>query len=126
MALGVVEGIKELGLVPGQDIVTGGFDWSEKGVEAVVKGEIEVTMGGHYMEGAWVAVLIYDYFNGVDFKDESLRMKSNMGALTKENIDDYLQKLKDHSQEYVLDPLHPYQTTMKKDLETLVLLYFDL
>lgn len=93
MALGVIEGAKELDFTPAQDIFTGGVDWSEQGLQAVKSGEMTATMGGHFMEGAWVAVVLYDYFNGIDFASESLQMRSKMSAITRANIDTYIEKL---------------------------------
>ncbi len=93
MGLGVIAGAKELGLTPGQDILTGGVDWAKAGLDAVKSGDMTATIGGHFMEAAWVAVLLYDYFNGVDFASEALQMRSQMSAVSNTNIDEYLEKL---------------------------------
>jgi ABC-type sugar transport system substrate-binding protein len=91
MSIGAAEGAEELNLVPGQDIFTGGVDWTNEGVEAVKSGTMLATMGGHFMEGGWAAVLLYDYFHGADFAEEFTEMLSPMMALTKDNIDAYIQ-----------------------------------
>ena len=39
-------------------------------------------------------VLLYDYFHGFDFAEESLEMKTPMGIVSSKNIDLYLDRLK--------------------------------
>ncbi len=88
MALGTIEGLTD------KDILTGGVDWSVEGIDAVLtEPKMAATMGGHIYEGAWVAVLLYDYFNGVDFKSESLRFKSKMSGITKKNVATFQSRL---------------------------------
>lgn len=43
------------------------------------------------MEGSWVLILMYDYLKGHDFKGESIDMRSEMYALTRKNVDVYLE-----------------------------------
>jgi ABC-type sugar transport system substrate-binding protein len=85
MALGVLEVIRELGL--GRSIVVGGVDWDRKGLEAIEQGRMHVSVGGHFLDGAWAAILLYDYLNGVDFANEELLFESPMVAMTKNNAE---------------------------------------
>ncbi len=94
VALGVAEGSRELDCRIGYDVVTGGIDWSEEGLRAVKEGSLHVSMGGHFMDGAWAAVMIHDYFNGKDFARYGLQVRSKMYPITRRNADAYLQKLK--------------------------------
>ncbi len=90
-AMGVVQGIQKLGKTPGKDILTAGLDWSVDGLNAVKKGEIEATVGGHFMEGAWAVVIMHDYLKGKDFaKDEGVTLHSKMALIDKSNVDHYL------------------------------------
>ena len=93
VALGVVEGAWELGCKIGSDIITGGIDWSQEGLEAVKDGNLYVSIGGHFIDGAWAAVLIHDYFMGHDFAEDNVLIKSKMFPITKYNADTYLKKL---------------------------------
>jgi ABC-type sugar transport system substrate-binding protein len=87
-ALGVIDELKKRGLKPGVDVVTGGFDWSEQGIEAVRRGEMVATMGGHFMEGGWAMILAYDYHHGKDFADElGTTIFSSLQAVTPDNVD---------------------------------------
>jgi hypothetical protein len=48
------------------------------------------TVNGHTMEGAWAMVLLYDHHRGIDFAAERLEWRSEMFALTRENVESYL------------------------------------
>ncbi|MCK5418314.1 MAG: transporter substrate-binding domain-containing protein, partial [Desulfobacterales bacterium] len=84
MAIGVAKAIKELGLEG--KIVVGGVDWDEAAQEAILSGHMHVSVGGHFMDGAWAAVLLYDYLNGIDFANERLQFESQMVGITKANL----------------------------------------
>jgi len=90
MALGVAEGLKEMGLKAGKNVMTGGFDWGYDALKSIQKGEITASIGGHFMDGGWIMVLLYDNFNGFDFASENIRMTSQMNAITKDNVNAYL------------------------------------
>jgi PAS domain S-box-containing protein len=84
MALGVVKAIKELDLE--EKIVVGGVDWDKAAQEAILSGHMHVSVGGHFMDGAWAAVLLYDYLNGIDFANERLQFESPMVGITRANL----------------------------------------
>lgn len=92
MALGVIDGVKTLNLRPGQDIFTGGVDWLDEAFVAIKNGEMTVSVGGHFMEGAWVIVALHDYFSGVDFKTENVSLKTQMIPTTLKDVDAYKNK----------------------------------
>lgn len=90
MALGIANQSKKINFFP----IIGGVDWSQDGITAVKNKKIFATIGGHFMEGAWVSIILYDYFNGIDFKkSEGLNIKSWMSPITYENVDNYLNTL---------------------------------
>jgi len=84
MALGVAKAIKELDLE--EKIVVGGVDWDKAVQEAILSGDMDVSVGGHFMDGAWAAVLLYDYLNGIDFANERLQFESPMAGITRANL----------------------------------------
>lgn len=88
MALGAAEAISDRKLTPGKDVLLGGVDWSVEGFDAIKQGTLTASVGGHVMEGAWAAVILFDYFHGIDFdKSEGLRMKSPMYIADAANVD---------------------------------------
>ena len=84
MALGVAKAIKELGLE--EKIFVGGVDWDKAAQEAIQNSHMRVSVGGHFMDGAWAAVLLYDYLNGIDFANERLQFESQMVGITRANL----------------------------------------
>jgi PAS domain S-box-containing protein len=83
MALGVVKAINDLGLE--QKILIGGVDWDKEAVEAIGEDRMQVSVGGHFLDGAWAVVLLFDYLSGVDFANEQLQFGSAMIAMTRAN-----------------------------------------
>jgi ABC-type sugar transport system substrate-binding protein len=80
MALGAITALREAGYQPGVDVVVGGLNWSQSGVDRVLKGEMVVTHGGHFLLGAWAMVILRDYHDGRDFAEEDVRLQFPMGA----------------------------------------------
>ncbi|OVE73732.1 hypothetical protein BVX93_00890, partial [bacterium B13(2017)] len=96
MGLGVVAAAKTMGIILNNNLLTGGIDWTLDGLQAVNDGEFAVSIGGHFMEGGWVLLLLYDYYHGIDFVPDYVDVLSRMSALTKQNIQQYLQHFSDH------------------------------
>jgi len=87
---GMAIGAKKAILESKKDILVGGIDWSKEGKEAVENGYIDVTVGGHFINGGIALVLIYDYFHGKDFKAElGVEINLDMSKLTLQNIKQY-------------------------------------
>jgi PAS domain S-box-containing protein len=61
-------------------------DWDKAAQEAILNGRMDVSVGGHFMDGAWAAVLLYDYLNGIDFANERLQFESQMVGITRANL----------------------------------------
>ena len=64
MALGAARAIRKAGMKPGTDILTGGIDWTDFSFTMVKNGTFTASVGGHFMDGGWAMVMIYDDFNG--------------------------------------------------------------
>lgn len=87
MAIGAIEAAPQQGLMPGKDFVTGGFDLLPENKKFLESGEMAVSVGGHYFEGAWALILIHDYLNGIDFgKDEGISFTTKMTSQTKKDL----------------------------------------
>lgn len=83
MAIGVIKGARELGWKPGKDFVTGGVDLLSKNMPYLLSNEMAVSVGGHYVEGAFALIALYDYLNGYDFAgSQSTKLKTKMLSLT--------------------------------------------
>ncbi|MGJ8693997.1 MAG: ABC transporter substrate-binding protein [Thalassotalea sp.] len=48
-----------------QKITVGGIDWLPSAITAVKQGELDATVGGHFMQAAWALVKIKDHSEGI-------------------------------------------------------------
>lgn len=67
MALGAIEAARAVGRTPGRDVFIAGLNWSVEALNSVIAGDMEVSVGGHFMAGGWSLVLLRDYHDGLDF-----------------------------------------------------------
>ncbi|WP_020405362.1 ABC transporter substrate-binding protein [Hahella ganghwensis] len=71
-----------------------GIDWSDAGLQAVREHQLEISLGGHFTEVGWITILLFDYFNGVDFAPLlGLTIKSPMSLASSDNVDRVMQKV---------------------------------
>lgn len=93
MALGGAEAAEALGRKPGEDIMIGGIDWAPEALHAIKEGSMNVSLGGHFMEGGWALILIHDYHHNIDFaKELGTQILTSMHAITQDNVNQYLDK----------------------------------
>lgn len=81
IALGAIEAAYTHGLTAGQDYAIVGLNWSPDALSAVQDGQMTLTHGGHFLAGAWMAVLIHDYAHGHDFGTQSPHLRFPMAAI---------------------------------------------
>lgn len=63
-------------------VLTGGIDWGNKEVEMVANGDIQLSVGGHFMDAAWALILLHDHHKGIDFADSfGISVKSDFFVL---------------------------------------------
>jgi len=87
MAAGAIEAIEAAGLVPGRDVIVGGVDWAPVAYDQVRDGSLTASAGGHFMEGAWALVMLYDHHCGRDFA--ATGVQSTFVLLTAENLHEH-------------------------------------
>lgn len=93
-ALAAVQAAKKLGKTPGKDLFIGGMDWSPPGIKAVASGDMAVTVGGHFLQGAEALILVHDHYYGIDFvNDPGIDVETPMTAITTVNAAQYLHAL---------------------------------
>lgn len=90
MALGLIDGAQNAAKRPGVDFVVGGIDWLPEALEAIRAETMAVSVGGHFVEGMWALILMYDYLNGIDFQPKyGISLRTRMFAITKQVLDQY-------------------------------------
>jgi len=71
-------------------ILTSGTDWTSSGITAVKNGNIISSYGGHFTEGGFALVMLYDFFHGIDFiNDPGLKIKTDFSKIDALNVDQY-------------------------------------
>lgn len=91
IAMATIARLKELGLRPGKDILVGSVDWASREILLTIRrGEMDAAVGGHFTEGAWVAVLLADHHRGLDFSDLFVELRTEMVLATPKNVGKYL------------------------------------
>ena len=85
MALGLIDSALKNGFRPGKDFVVGGIDWLPESFDAIRRGDQSVSIGGHFVEGMWALILLYDYLNGHDFEPVAgSSIRTRMVAITRD------------------------------------------
>lgn len=117
MALGALRAAQNLGRTPGKNFITGGVDWIGPALEAIRAGALHTSIGGHFMEGGWVMVLLYDYAHGRDFaRDGGVSRFSEMDGLRADNLYLYFDKFRNRDWERV--DFTKFSKVKNPDLET--------
>ena len=100
MALGLLDAAHNSQLVFGKNAVVGGIDWLAESIEAIKQGSMACSIGGHFVEGMWSLILMYDYLNGFNFVNESKKRShratfhTKMAAINKNNVGTFKQLAK--------------------------------
>lgn len=97
IALGALEAVNEdSSKKPGDNILIGGLNWDIPALEEIQKGNLEMSMGGHFMTGGWAMVLLHDYHHGKDFADSGAALKMKIfDRIDASNVESYLNKFGD-------------------------------
>jgi ABC-type sugar transport system substrate-binding protein len=93
MGIAASEVLAEYGKKVNQNVFVGGIDWTTEGLKAVQDSRMTASVGGHLIEGGWATVMLFDYFNGKDFKNESTMLKTPMSVVDENNVDLFLSKI---------------------------------
>lgn len=99
MTLGAIEALRQLGLKPGAQVITGGVDWEPRALQAIAEGAMNVSLGRHFMDGGALLILLHDYHHGFDFVDEQITptVRYRLKAIDSETVARYTQ---------AIDPTH--------------------
>jgi ABC-type sugar transport system substrate-binding protein len=81
MAFGAMQAWEKRGGTPGKDAWFSGVNTSREAMDAVLSGRLSALAGGHFINGAWAVVMVYDYAHGHDFAGEGLELDRPMFTL---------------------------------------------
>jgi ABC-type sugar transport system substrate-binding protein len=84
MAIGAVEALTAAGKVAGAQVIVGGIDWAPFVFEQLRRGVFSASVGGHFLDGAWALVLLYDHHHR---PGPPSQVKSQLALATRDNAD---------------------------------------
>jgi ABC-type sugar transport system substrate-binding protein len=87
MALGVVEAIRANGHRAGRDVAVGGIDWAPFAFDRIRDGSFTASVGGHFLDGAFGLILLFDHHHGHDFS--ATQEQSRFAVADRSNVDAY-------------------------------------
>jgi ABC-type sugar transport system substrate-binding protein len=91
-ATGVMTALKNAGKIPGKDVLVVAMDLNPENVEAVKNGELLFDIGGHWLQGGYALIIMYDWLNGIKIPSSKANIKLDLLPLTKERIKDFESK----------------------------------
>jgi ABC-type sugar transport system substrate-binding protein len=95
MALGALAAAVEAKRRPGQDILVGGVDLVDRALAEVASGRLEVSIGGHLVDGARALLLLYDHHQSGELVPSSLT--THLAAVRAPQAEQYLRFVKEHA-----------------------------
>ncbi len=91
LALGALNAVREIGKIPGKDVMIGGLNWDLPALLEVRDGGLVVSVGGHFMTGGWALILLHDYFHGRDFAEIGTELQLPLfSSLDRQRVINYL------------------------------------
>jgi ABC-type sugar transport system substrate-binding protein len=95
MALGALAAAVEAGRRPGQDILIGGVDLVDRALAEVAAGRLEVSVGGHIVDGVRALMLLHDHHEKHDLVPQT--RTTHLVAVRAPQADRYLKFMKERA-----------------------------
>jgi hypothetical protein len=93
MALGALAAVVEAGRKPGEDIVIGGIDLSDRALAEVAAGRLEVSIGGHIVDGAEALIALHEHHEKLGTRER--RRTTHLVAVGQQDAARYLRFMKE-------------------------------
>lgn len=81
IALGALRAAREMGRIPGKDILVAGLNWSDRAFAGIQAGDMVASVGGHVFAGAAALAMIADHAAGLDFLAANLQQSMPFGTI---------------------------------------------
>lgn len=85
-ATGVMAALKNAGKQPGKDVLVVAMDLNPENVDAVESGELLFDIGGHWLQGGFALVMMFDHLNGIPVPADQANVKLSLLPLTKDLV----------------------------------------
>jgi ABC-type sugar transport system substrate-binding protein len=91
MALGAIDIINSGYKQIDSKTLVGGIDWTRAGIKSIYHGELNASVGGHFMMAAWSIIKVYDHHHGKEAFPNDINEKAyHLALITADNIQEYL------------------------------------
>lgn len=85
-ATGVMAALKNHGKAPGKDVMVVGMDLNPENVDAVKSGDLLFDIGGHWLQGGFALVALFDQIKGIPVPAGADNVKLKLLPLTKDRV----------------------------------------
>ncbi|RFU49038.1 ABC transporter substrate-binding protein [Paraburkholderia sp. DHOC27] len=85
-ATGVMAALKNAGKQPGKDVYVVAMDLNPENVEAVKSGELLFDIGGHWLQGGFALVMLFDQIKGKPVSKQDDTIKLRLLPLTRNQV----------------------------------------
>jgi ABC-type sugar transport system substrate-binding protein len=85
-ATGVMVALKNAGKSPGRDVLVVAMDLNQENVAAVKRGELLFDIGGHWLQGGFALVIMFDTLMGKPVPKTSANVKLALLPLTRDRV----------------------------------------
>lgn len=85
-ATGVMTALKNAGKAPGKDVLVVAMDLNPENVKAVKNGELLFDIGGHWLQGGFALIIMYDWLNGIKIPASQASIKMDLLPLTTDKV----------------------------------------
>jgi ABC-type sugar transport system substrate-binding protein len=85
-ATGVLTALKNAGKQPGKDVLVVAMDLNPENVDAVEKGDLLFDIGGHWLQGGYALVMLYDQIKGKPIPKDNDVIKLKLLPLTRDKV----------------------------------------
>lgn len=110
MSLGALQALKRADKTPGKDVYVSGMDLNGDAIAAVKSGEMVISLGGHWLQGGFLAGILFDHVKGHELPKSEAKIQLDLLGVTKENVGTFEKQFpegqptdydfKEHSQEF--------------------------
>jgi len=112
---GVLTAVKSMGLTPGEDVLISCMDLNSENVESVRDGEMLFDTGGHWLQGVFATVMMYDYLNGFELPSDR-NVKLTPIPVFQDDVDDFLSVFVDYLPPY---DVHEYSRSFNPEADAM-------
>ncbi|MCO7190561.1 ABC transporter substrate-binding protein [Pseudoalteromonas sp. XMcav2-N-2] len=90
MAMGALSAVKQQSNDKNRFVAIGGFDWLNDTLGLIDKGEIQASVGGHFIMGGLAILSLYDRFHGHKYWHDHQSITYPLVVINRQNVHRYL------------------------------------